>query len=370
MKKIKIWGINTLSVVTIISMLAGCSQLSAPEQKTEAAPTTTAAVKQEEETKKEEKAPEAAVEVEPLTFKIGFLSSQSTTDEAHNLMCDEIERLSDGNIKIERYLQGQLYTADTDGSIALSEGSLDMIIMGDLMVSAAAPEIAGFTQIPFVFDSAEQCEEFWKKVADQCNEKMLEKYGCRILFDHLEMRGPRVVAANKELRTVEDYQGIKMRLPSIAASVASFEALGVSPMSSSASEVYQIMQNGTAQACESPLSTLDSWAIYEVADYAMLTNHTYSFRAVHVNEKWWSSLTEAQQEIIQQGIKAGCDRFNELESSGDQAILDKWRDNGMTIIENSEIDTEGIKNKVTPIILEKYKDEWDMSVWDIIQSLQ
>ena len=205
---------------------------------------------------------------------------------------------------------------------------------------------------------------------DRRNEKMLEKYGCRILFDHLAMRGPRVVAANRPLIKAEDYKGLKMRLPSIAASVASFEALGVSPMTSSMGELYQVLQTGTAQACESPISTLDSIAIYEVCDYAMLTDHTYSFRAAHVNEKWWSSLSPAHQEIIQQGIKVGFDRFNELESNGDEAILQKWRDNGMTVIENSEIDTQSIKDVVTPVILEKYKDEWDMSIWDVIQSLR
>ena len=66
----------------------------------------------------------------------------------------------------------------------------------------------------------------------------------------------------------------------------------------------------------------------------------------------------------------GFDRFNELESNGDEAILQKWRDNGMTVIENSEIDTQSIKDVVTPVILEKYKDEWDMSIWDVIQSLR
>ena len=42
----------------------------------------------------------------------------------------------------------------------------------------------------------------------------------------------------------------------------------------------------------------------------------------------------------------------------------------MTVIENSEIDTQSIKDVVTPVILEKYKDEWDMSIWDVIQSLR
>lgn len=367
MKKSKV----LLTCVLSIAMITGCSQLSAPEPAATAAATTAPAASKTPETSGETDGTKpSGPELEPITFKVGFISSQAATDEAHNLMCDEIERLSGGTIKIERYLQGQLYTADSDGSIALSEGTLEMVIMGDLMVSAAAPEIAGFTQIPFAFDSKEQCEEFWRTVADQCNEKMLEKYGCRILFDHLAMRGPRVVAASRPLMGADDYKGLKMRLPSIAASVASFEALGVSPMTSSMGELYQVLQTGTAQACESPISTLDSIAIYEVCDYAMLTNHTFSFRAAHVNEKWWSSLSPGHQEIIQQGIKAGFDRFNELESNGDEEILQKWRDNGMTVIENSEIDTQSIKDVVTPVILEKYKDEWDMSVWEIIQSLK
>ncbi|MDR1731667.1 MAG: TRAP transporter substrate-binding protein [Synergistaceae bacterium] len=306
-------------------------------------------------------------DVGSVTFKFAFVSSQALSDEAHGLIADEIERLSGGKMKVERYLQGQLYTDDNDGVIAVSEGSCEMLIMGDLMISGAVPEVAGFGQIPFAFNSPEHCERFWRTVADRCNEKMIEKQGVRILMDSLELRGPRMIVANKPILGPKDFKGVKFRLPGIAAAVAAFNALGVSPLTSSWSEVYQILQSGVAEACESPLSTFDSISVYEVAKYAMLTNHTYSFRAAHVNEKWWQSLSDAQHNIILQAVKTGFTLFNEKEAKGDSEIAKKWEQKGMKVYQNSEIDVEGIKNTVTPIILEKYKNEWDMTVWDIIQ---
>lgn len=344
-----------LTIILVISLLmlwvSGCTTLTPPD-----------------ETPGKPDSGEVDSEVDQITIKVGFGSSQAQTDEAHELLCDEIEKLSDGTIKVERYLQGQLYTADADGSIALSEGTVDMIIMGDLMVSAAAPEIAGFAQIPFAFDSKEHCHRFWLEIADKANEKMLENYGCRILFDNLELRGPRIVVGNKPITSADDFKGLKMRLPSIAASVAAFESLGANAITSSWAEVYGVLQNGTAHAADSPLSTFDSISVYEVVDYASLTNHTYSYRAVHVNEKWWSKLTQEQKGIIQAATKKGFDLFNDLEEKGDIEIVKKWKEKGMTIIENSDIDLDSIKNTATPIILEKFKDEWDMSVWDVVQS--
>lgn len=347
-----------LATALMMLLLSGCTSLNAP-----AAPAAPAATPAPSPTAE----PKAEQVVDPITIKVAFGSSQALTDEAHKIMCDEIESLSKGAIKVERYLQGQLYTADADGSIALSEGTVDMIIMGDLMVSAAAPGIAGFAQIPFAFDSKEHCHRFWLAISDKVNEKMLEKYGCRILFDSLELRGPRIVVGNKPIKSADDFKGLKMRLPAIAASVAAFESLGCNPITSSWAEVYGVLQNGTAHACESPLSTFDSISVYEVAKYASLTNHTYSFRAAHVNEKWWSKLSPKHQEIIQAGIKKGFDYFNTQEENGDSEIVKKWKDKGMTIVQNNEIDLESIKNTATPTILEKYKNEWDMTVWDEVQ---
>jgi TRAP-type C4-dicarboxylate transport system substrate-binding protein len=310
----------------------------------------------------------SSAQQDALTFKFGFLSSQPLTDKAHGMIADEIEALSQGKMKVDRYLQGQLYTADADGSIAVSEGTLDMIVMGDLMIAAAAPEIAGFTFVPFAFDSKAHTYKFWNAISEKANAKMLEKYGVRILFDSLSLRGPRVITSNKPIKSAADFKGLKMRLPSIAASVAAFETLGCSTVTCGFGELYGVLQNGTAQACESPLSTLDSISIYEVQKYAILTDHQFSFRAAHVNEKWWQSLAAEQQGIIKTGIKKGFDYFNDAEENGDAGLVEKWKGKGMTIIPRSEIDIDSIKNTCTPAILEKYKTTWDMSVWDLIQS--
>lgn len=354
-----------LAVAMLSTLLGACTKLEAPASTTAAAPpaaATTAAGTSAAAT--------TATEIAPMTFKVGFVSAQALTDQAHAMICDEIESLSGGKIKTERYLQGQLYGSDADGAVALSEGAIEMVIMGDLLVAAAAPEIAGFSFIPFAFDDENHCARFWDAVSDKANDKILDKYGARMLTKTLELRGPRMLCSNKPIYKAEDFKGLKMRLPSIAATVAAFEALGANTMTSAWAEVYGLFQTKTCDATDSPVSTFNSISIFEVAKYAILSNHQYSFRAAHVNEKWWSGLSKAQQDIIYAGIKKGFEWFNEQEFSSIDPTVETWKSKGMTVITADQLDLESIKNTATQTILEKYKNEWDMSAWDTLQSVR
>ena len=308
-------------------------------------------------------------ELAPITIKFGFSSSQKLTDAAHGMLADRIEELSNGKITVERYLQGQVYTDDATGAIMVSDGTMDMIVMGDMMVLNAAPEIAGWTQVPFIFRDSEHAAAFWAKVEDTVNEKMKDVYNCYVLWDALEMRGARCTVANRPILTASDYEGVKFRLPSMAATVAAFEALGVSALTSSWSEVYQIMQTGIADAAESPLSNFESISIYEVAKYVMETNHTYAFRALHVNLDFWNGLDPVYQEIIRQAAKEAFAWFSEQEKAGGEEILKLFEEKGMTVYRNDSIDVQSIYEKASKAILEKYSDTWDLDYYNLIQGL-
>lgn len=307
--------------------------------------------------------------LDPITIKFGFSSSQKLTDAAHGMLADRLEELSNGKITVERYLQGQLYTDDANGAIMVSDGTLDMIVMGDMMILNAAPEIAGWTQVPFIFRDSAHCAAFWDAVANKANEKMAEVYNCYVLWDALEMRGARCTVANRPMLTASDYEGVKFRLPSMAATVAAFEALGVSALTSSWSEVYQILQTGIADAAESPLSNFESISVYEVAKYVMESNHTYACRALHVNLDFWNGLDPVYQNIIEQAAKEAFAWFSEQESEAGEDILKLFEEKGMTVYRNDSIDVQSIYEKASKAILEKYADTWNMEYYNLIQNL-
>lgn len=307
--------------------------------------------------------------LEPITFKFGYGSSATLTDAAHEMLADRIEELSNGKITVERYLQGQLYTADADGSIMVSDGTVDMIVMGDMMVLNAAPQICGWTQMPFIFKDSETCAKFWAQVGEDVNKEMADVYNVHVIWDSIELRGPRVIVADRPMLTADDFVGIKFRLPSTAATVAAFEALGVSALTSSWAEVYQVMQNGIANACESPLSNFDSIAIYEVTKNVMETNHTYAFRALHCNMDFWNGLDPVYQEIIKQAASEAFAWYNEQEANSTEDILTKFAEKGMTVYRYDDIDIAGIYEKASNAILEKYTGEWDINYYNLIQGL-
>ena len=102
----------------------------------------------------------------------------------------------------------------------------------------------------------------------------------------------------------------------------------------------------------------------------METNHTYACRAVHVNLDWWNSLDPVYQEIINQAAVEAFSWYNEQEANSTEEIIQKMKDEGMTVYRYDEIDTAGLYEKASAAILEKYSGEWDIAYYELIQSLK
>lgn len=302
-----------------------------------------------------------------LTFKMAFNNSAEPVLTANNMVADEIERLSNGRIKVERYLEGQLYDKDEDGSVAISEGTVQMILMGDMMASNAAPEIVGYTTIPFAFKNKEHCKLFWSGTyGEQINEKLTEKYGVIAFFDTLQLRGGRMLSANQPIKTPDDLKGLKLRLPNVPPMIAAWETLGVSVTPVALGDLFGALQSGVVNGQENPIEIFYGNKYYEVQKYLMLTDHNYSYRAYHVNKKWWDSLTLEQQDIIRQAMAIGSDYYNTTVAEMDEDWIAQIKEAGTTVIPKNEIDIEAFKKVSIEPTLDKFKDEWQPGVWEDI----
>ncbi len=354
-------AISTVLVSMLaLSVFGGCAKLTAPASSSQPAAAPTAPAQQA-----------SAPSGPEIVFKVAFPTVQPLTHEAHTMICDDIEALSGGKMKIERYLDGELVSSDQDANVALSNNTIQMSFMSEMMAAASAPEIVNWMYVPFAFDSKEHCQRFFKAIGDEITEKTIDAYNVRLIWDSMEMRRPRVIMSNKPIYSASDFNRMVMRLPKTEGAVAAFEALGANPITSTTEEIYGLMQNNSAQACDSPISLLDSYSIQEVAKYAVLTFHQHAWRVAHINEDFWQSLTEEQRGWILAGLKRGFDYYTEMDESAEDETIEKWEKNyGTTVIRPEQIDIEGIKKVATEGVLSKYKDKWDYSKWELLESLR
>ncbi|MFC1871999.1 TRAP transporter substrate-binding protein, partial [Chloroflexota bacterium] len=116
------------------------------------------------------------------------------------------------------------------------------------------------------------------------------------------------MSAKKTIREPEDVKGLIFRTPPSPVYMRAPEALGASPASISAGELYTAYQRGTVDASfsNSKGATLNKW--YEVAPYiSRILTHPEATFAFVVNLDSWNKLSPDVQKIIMEAAQEAGD---------------------------------------------------------------
>ena len=160
---------------------------------------------------------------------------------------------------------------ETDINQGLSLGSVDMIISGSSFAAKSYPPI-GVTYYPYTFrdagSSAGLHQERHLQGADQGlrgQDRPPHRRG------DLLRRAPHLV--EQPIKPCADMKGLKMRVPDVPAYLAMPRACGANTAPIAFAEVYLALQNGTVEAQENPLTTIEAKKFYEVQKHIVLTGH-------------------------------------------------------------------------------------------------
>ena len=115
--------------------------------------------------------------------------------------------------------------------------------------------------------------------------------------------GERHVTSNKPINKPEDMKGLKIRVPDAPLYTMFPRAVGANPTPIAFAEVYLALQNGTVDAQENPLPTIDAKKFYEVQKYIVLTGHITDALLTIVGGPTWSKLSDADKKIFEEVLK-------------------------------------------------------------------
>jgi TRAP-type C4-dicarboxylate transport system substrate-binding protein len=85
-------------------------------------------------------------------------------------------------------------------------------------------------------------------------------------------------------------------------------AVGANPTPIAFAEVYLALQNGTVDAQENPLPTIDAKKFYEVQKYIILTGHITDALITIVGAPTWAKLSDADKNIFETTLKEAAAR--------------------------------------------------------------
>ncbi|HLX23276.1 MAG TPA: sialic acid TRAP transporter substrate-binding protein SiaP [Usitatibacter sp.] len=208
---------------------------------------------------------------------------------------EEIRKRTNGRYQIDVFPASTL-GKETDINQALSLGTIDIIYTGMAFAGRNYPPMS-IASGPFVFRDFDHWQKFRNgPIFRELAKGYEDKSGNHIVG--YTYYGQRHLTANKLVTKPEDMKGMKLRVPDAPLFMMFPRAVGANPTPIAFAEVYLALQNGTVDAQENPLPTIDAKKFYEVQKYIILTGHITESLVTIVSGSTWGKIPDADRKIF------------------------------------------------------------------------
>ena len=268
----------------------------------------------------------AALAQAPIIIKFSHVVAPDTPKgKGADKFKELAEKYTNGRVKVEVYPNSQLYK-DKEEVEALQLGAVQML----------APSLAKFGPLGAkefeVFDLPYILPD--KAALRRVTDGPLGKK----LFAKLESKGIvglgywdngfKIMSANKPLRELADFRGLKIRIQSSKVLEAQMRALGAIPQVLAFSEVYQALQTGVVDGSENTPSNMYTQKHHEVQKYATMSSHGYIGYAVIANKKFWDGLPADVKPQLEKAMADSTTYANEISQKENDDALAEMKKSG------------------------------------------
>jgi tripartite ATP-independent transporter DctP family solute receptor len=242
---------------------------------------------------------------------------------------DEIKKRTNGRYEITVFGASSL-GKETDINQGLSLGTVDMIISGVSFAARAYPRI-GVSYYPFIFRDADHLVAYSKSpVFKEMVDGYRDKTGIQITA--MTYYGARHTTSNRPFTDCAGMKGLKIRVPDVPAYMATPKSCGANPAPIAFAEVYLALQNGTVEAQENPLTTIEAKKFYEVQKAIMLTGHIVDGLATQIAPHVWNKLSDADKKIFTDvTLEAAAGATNDIKKR-EAELVDDFKKKGLQIV--------------------------------------
>jgi len=243
---------------------------------------------------------------------------------------EEIKKLSKGKFDIQVFPASSL-GKETDLNQGLTLGSVDTITSGPSFAARSYPRF-GIAYYPFIFRDGDHLLAYSKSALFQemVNE-FRNKSGIQVTA--YTYYGARHTTAQKTFNQCSDIKGLKIRVPDAPAYTATWQACGANPTPIAFAEVYLALQNGTVDAQENPLTTIEAKKFFEVQKAIMLTGHIVDGLVTMVAPHVWSTLSPAEQKMFTEVMQEAAARATAKIKKREAELIDTFKKKGLQVVE-------------------------------------
>lgn len=264
------------------------------------------------------------------TLRLGHaLDTQHPVHKAMVILGQEIEKQSQGKLKLNIYPSGQL-GGERECLELLQIGSLDITKVSAAVLENFIPEYKVFS-VPYMFrDKAHTFSVFDSEIGESLLLKG-EKFRLRGLTFY-DAGSRSFYMKEAPIKSPSDLVGKKIRVQKSNMAVAMVNDLGGSPTPISWGELYTALQQGVVDGAENNPPSFFTSKHYEVCKYYSLDEHTAVPDVLLIGTDTWTRLNEQQKGWVKAAVKVSTEAQRKLWAASETASIAAVKEAGVQVV--------------------------------------
>ncbi|MTV12762.1 TRAP transporter substrate-binding protein [Bradyrhizobium elkanii] len=236
---------------------------------------------------------------------------------------------SSGRVNITVFANSQL-GGDPEMLSQVRAGGIELLAAPSMTLSTLVP-LSGLPSIGFAFQSYDQVWAAMDGGVGDLVREAIAKTGV-VPLKKVWDNGFRQItsSSSRQLNSVDDLKGFKIRVPVTALLTSLFSGLGALPSSISYSELYSALQTHIVEGQENPLAQVSTGKLYEVQKFCALSNHCWSGYWILGNRRAMAGLPPDLLELINAAFDAAAVKERADLVEMDRSLQAELTEKGMT----------------------------------------
>jgi tripartite ATP-independent transporter DctP family solute receptor len=267
-----------------------------------------------------------------------------------------IEAASGGRFKVKVYPAGQLGN-DREALEMVKKGTMEMNAYPGNPMSNFVPEVLAY-QIPYLFkDTTVALRVLDGSLGEELRQLIVKKTGIRVLRWGFEGPYANFQSVNKPIHVPSDLKGQKIRVMETPSMHEIVKVAGGTPTPIPWTEIYTSMQQGVIDGLECPLPFVRMAKVDEVIKYINKADFYLGYSNMHINEKFYQSLSEADQYLVKKCAYEAMRVYDGMVLYSEGLWVDYFRSKGIEVYFPTPDEMEIWKQTIRPHMIEWTKNQ-------------
>jgi tripartite ATP-independent transporter DctP family solute receptor len=299
-------------------------------------------------------APAPALAQDSVSLRVAYVQA---ADHPHGLgirkFAELVQQKSANRIDVKTFGNATL-GGDVAVLSSLRGGTIDMTVVIPSLLTGMAKEFV-LLDLPFLFGNYAEADAV---LDGPVGKRLLELLPAKGLiglayWDH----GFRIVSnSRRPITKVEDFAGMKLRVPQSTIFIDTFTALGANAVPMPIPELYGALESKAMDGQENPYAAVEALKLQEVQKFASATNHAYNPLVVVFSKMKWDKLTAADRQILMDAAAEAGAYERKASREANEKAAESLKAKGMQVNTVAPAEVARMREKVAAVNAKYVKD--------------